>query len=680
MSTARRHGILIGLTAALLSSLLWFTGVLEGWENTTWTWRVATLARPGEHTEEIRLILLDQAALDWGQEENGLPWPWPREVYGPILDFCARAEARVVAFDVLFTEPSAYGVPDDEALGAAIERQGAFVGARFLKVQPGELAASGVTEPVGEIGGAAGMLANVSDLPDPDGVFRRAGLVREWEGELVPSLGVATWQLANDNAGITLDGGRLRLGDRTAPVTIPVAGDGTALLRFRGRAEVFPTFGAAAIIQSELRLLEGAEPPVDPEEFRDAYVLFGFSAPGLLDLRPTPLNSVSPGVLVHATVLDNLLGDDFMREAGGFAALLGILLLGLLAGLTATAVHGMRASLLAALLFVTAPLALGFAAYECGWWWPVLPGTVAVALAFFGGMVRNYAVEGRQRRFIKSAFRHYLSPAVIERILDDPNALELGGERRELTILFSDLQGFTSLSEQLDPLELTALLNDYLTEMTDIILEEGGTLDKYEGDAIMAFWNAPLLQPDHAARACRAAVRCQQRLAALRDDYLARAGRELIARIGVHTGEVVVGNMGSKQRFDYTVLGDAANLASRLEGANKAYDSRTMVSEATRVSAGDAVRSRPLGSLQVVGRKAAVEVHELIDLGGAAVSESTTRFTAAIEHCRAGELAEAQALFEGLPRDPVAARYAARCREAIETGEAFRGHWNLTSK
>ena len=676
MSTARRHGLLIGLAASALALGLWFSRTLEGWENTTWTWRVSTLASPSEHTDEIRLILLDQAALDWGQEENGLPWPWPREVYAPILDFCARAEAKVVAFDVLFTEPSAYGVPDDEALGAAIERYGAFVGARFLEVEPGELAANGVTDPVPEIAGTAARVANVSDAPDADGVFRRAGLVREWEGALVPSLGVAAWQQVHGDEKCTLQDGELLLGDRT----VPVAEDGTALLRFPGRADEFRTYGAAAIIQSELRLLEGGEPPVDPEEFRDAYVLFGFSAPGLLDLRPTPLNPVSPGVLVHATVLDNLLADDFMRETGGFATLLGTLLLGGFAALVATAVHGIRGSLIAAVGLLPLPAVAGFAAYGLGWWWPILPGTVAVAVALFGDMVRNYAVEGRQRRFIKSAFRHYLSPAVIDRILVDPSALELGGERRELTIFFSDLQGFTSLSEQLDPLELTALLNDYLTEMTNIILDEGGTLDKYEGDAIIAFWNAPLLQPDHAARACRAAVRCQQRLAALRDGYRARAGRDLVARIGMHTGEVVVGNMGSAQRFDYTVLGDAANLASRLEGANKAFDSYTMVSEATRASAGDVVLSRPLGAVQVVGRKEAVEVHELLDLGGAAVSEATTRFTRAIELCRAGELAEAEAIFAALPDDAVAAKYAARCREAIESGEEFRAQWNLTSK
>ena len=660
--------------AARLLALL--TGVLDGLENATWTWRVAAMAKPGPHTDEIRVILLDQAALDWGEKENGLSWPWPREVYGPILDFCARGGARVVAFDVLFTEASAYGVADDEALAAAIERQGAFVGARFLDVEPGRLAADAVTEPIPEVAGAASFLANVSDTSDADGVFRRAGLVREWEGELVPSLGVAAWQRATGETKIERGAGRLHVGDRS----VPVAGDGSAILRFRGGNDVFRTYGAAAILQSELRLLEGEEPSVRPEEFREAYVLFGFSAPGLLDSRPTPLSPVTPGVLIHATVLDNLLSNDFLRPAPWFATALGTLLIGLLVGLLATAMHGMRASVLATVLVLPTPVVVGFAAYALGWWWPVLPGVLAAGGALFGGMIRNYAVEGRQRRFLKSAFRHYLSPAVIERILVDPKALQLGGERRELTILFSDLAGFTSLSEVLDPEALTTLLNDYLTEMTDIILDEGGTLDKYEGDAILAFWNAPLAQPDHAARACRAAVRCQERLAAKRADYEARCGRLLVARIGLHTGEVVVGNMGSKQRFDYTVLGDAANLASRLEGANKAFGSGTMVSEATRVQAGDAVLSRPLGTIQVVGRREAVEVHELVGLGGQGPTDAAARFTAAVAHCCAGELAAAAALFAELPEDPVAVRYAARCREALEGGEDFRGAWNLTSK
>lgn len=676
MPSARRHGLMIGAGAAALALILWFSHALDGWERTSWDWRVRLLAKPGPDTEHVVLVLLDQASLDWGQQENGLSWPWPREVYGPILDFCARGGARAVAFDVLFTEPSTYGVWDDEALAAAAARSGVFIGARFLNVRPGELVASGVTDPIPELA-AVGLLANVSDAPDPDGIMRSAGLVRSFDGALIPSLGLGAWLVgAGIDADPVMEDGELRFGDHR----VPIAPDGTALLRYRGSPDVFPTFSAASVIQSELRLLEGEEPTIDPDVFRDKIVLFGFSAPGLLDLRPTPTSRVSPGIVVHATVVDNLLSDSFMRTAPNAAAGLGILVLALAVGVMITAGVRTRGTVLIALVTLPLPALLGCAAYAAGLWWPVLPATAAVATALFGGLARNFAVEGKQRRFIKSAFKHYLSPDVIERILVDPDALRLGGERRELTIMFSDLAGFTSLSEGLDPIELTSLLNDYLTDMTDIILEEGGTLDKYEGDAIIAFWNAPLEQPDHAARACRAAVRCQRKLAERRPAFRERCGRDLTMRMGLHTGHVVVGNMGSHQRFDYTVLGDAANLASRLEGANKAFASDTMISGATLAQACDSVMVRDLGTVCVVGRGEPVAVHQLIGLAGEERPAAIRNFDAGLARLRAGEIEAALAAFEDLSDDPVAVCFADRCRAARDAGEPFLGDWNLTSK
>jgi adenylate cyclase len=448
--------------------------------------------------------------------------------------------------------------------------------------------------------------------------------------------------------------------------------NGTALLRYRGAPDVFTTYSAAGVIQSELRLLEGGEPTIDPASLADKYVLFGFSAPGLLDLRPTPVSRVSPGVLVHATALDNLLSDGFMNDLSRWMTIFGTVLMGLLAGLMVTAVTGTKQTvpLTAGLLLI--PAGVGMIAYPLGWWAPVLPGTVAAAASVFGGLVRNYAVEGRKRRFIKSAFQHYLSPAVIEKVLVDPDALSLGGERRELTIMFSDLEGFTSLSEGLDPESLTTLLNDYLTDMTDIILEEGGTLDKYEGDAILAFWNAPLDQPDHAERACRAAVRCQQKLAERRHEFRERCGKDMYARIGMHTGVVVVGNMGSRQRFDYTVLGDAANLASRLEGANKAFGSHLMISEVTREQAGDGFDFRPLGPIRVVGRKEPVEVFELGFEGAGAEREA---FAGALAVWRTGDMAQANEMFGAIVTDPVAQACAKMCEDNGD--EAV---WNLMRK
>jgi adenylate cyclase len=270
---------------------------------------------------------------------------------------------------------------------------------------------------------------------------------------------------------------------------------------------------------------------------------------------------------------------------------------------------------------------------------------------------------------------------VIERILEDPDQLRLGGERRELTILFSDLAGFTSLSEGLDPQELTHLLNDYLSEMSEFILAAGGTLDKYEGDAIIAFWNAPLSQPDHALAACRAALKCNQRLLQRAPEYEKRLGRALWARIGINTGPVVVGNMGSRQRFDYTVLGDAANLASRLEGANKVFGTPLMVSEDTWKQTRGELRGRKLGRLKVVGRRESVVVYQPLAKADRKVSHEMEVFAQGLDLVEKRKWQAALSCFKTIETDPAAKAYIHKLSQlASESPDAWDGVWNLTNK
>jgi adenylate cyclase len=332
--------------------------------------------------------------------------------------------------------------------------------------------------------------------------------------------------------------------------------------------------------------------------------------------------------------------------------------------------------------FVLVPLAAGFGMYRLGWWWPVMVQEVAVLLALGIGEIVNYSTEGKQKRFIKGAFKQYLSGEVIEQMLKNPDQLKLGGEKRELSIFFSDLQGFSAISEKLGPVALTALLNDYLTDMSDIIMEEGGTVDKYEGDAIIAFWNAPLTQADHAVRACQAALRCQRKLNERRPEFYERTGVQLFMRIGIHTGDVVVGNMGSHNRFNYTVLGDAANLASRLEGANKPFGTFFMVSEVTWSQARVAgFHAREIGSIMVVGRKAPVKVFEVLGLGDEPAPPWLAGWEKALLCLRVGKWKDARELFAGWPDDPLARKYLQLCDELLAGSLAgWDGIWKLTEK
>ncbi|MBN1973867.1 MAG: adenylate/guanylate cyclase domain-containing protein [Sedimentisphaerales bacterium] len=689
------RGILIGLVAAVTALAAWHFGWLESWEAPTWTWRAKFFSQRENISPEIKLVLLDQASLDWAKNENDWGWPWPREVYGAITSFCKRGEAKVFAMDMLFTEPSVYGVSDDESLGEALKTSLPTI----LAIQPGgnqstwpqkitrpaidsNLPDVTIYEnflfPVQEIASGAASFGHVTGTPDKDGVYRRIMPFCRFDNADIPALGLASWLTVNkESNSITKSTKKISLGNKK----IPVDKNGDVILRFRGNSASTQAVSAAAVIQSELRLRDGEEPVLSPEIFKNCYVFLGCSAPALLDLRPVPIDPKCPGAALHTTFVDNLLTDSFIAEASKSWIISGVIITSIAAALSLTCGSSWWQTSLFSVLWLVVPVFIGFAAYAKGFWWPVIVQSSGAAISIVGTLAVNYLVEGRQKTFIKQAFRHYLSSEVIEKIIRDPSHLQLGGEKRELTIMFTDLAGFSSFSEKLDPVELTALLNDYLTEMTDIIMSEGGTLDKYEGDAIIAFWNAPLEQFDHAARACRAALRCQRRLAELREVYKKRTGTILRMRAGLNTGDVVVGNMGSHKRFNYTILGDAANLASRLEGANKAFGTETMISENTWRLVSKEFLGRKLADLRVVGKKNAVPVYELTGFNTETAPDGWEVFSVGRKHFNEGNFKEAIDIFSKLPEDPAAKNYIRRCEQLCNNPpSSWDGVWELTEK
>ena len=699
------QGLLIGLIGGAIGLVYWSAGALDRLEARTYDWRAARLARPAPTTDRIRLILLDQASLDWAQSEYGLGWPWPRELHAAIIAFCRLAEARALAMDVLFTEPSVYGVEDDRRLGStmaeglptvaplfAAHATGAATAWPAAVPRPDRLRAGDAfgpaprlpraVFPIAEVAQNSAVPATVFGNPDADGITRRLAPFVVFDGVLVPSLGIAAWlagsplgpapRLLRSGGGFDLDGHR-----------VPVDAHGAALLRYRGPSQTHRAYNAAQVIEAFSVMQDGRPSPIPLEGFRDRYVLYGFSAPGLMDLKATPVSPIHTGVEIHATMLDNLLAGDILRHAPVPATAACVLLLALAVGVL---LRLARTPLLAALvLFLTLPIPalLGLAAYRAGFWLPMTPMLAAWAHAVPIALLVNHAVEGRQKRFIKNAFAQYLSPLVIDALIREPDRLQLGGVARELTIFFSDLEGFTSLSEGLSPQALTHLLNTYLTAMTEVIHGEGGTIDKYEGDAIIAFWNAPVPQPDHAARAVRAALTCTARLRAMQPELSALAPRPFNARIGLNTGTVVVGNMGSRLRFDYTFLGDAGNLASRLEGANKILGSRVLVSAFTQRQLPDGFRLRDLGAIRVVGRSQALRVFEPLDARQAEeMAPLLAEFADALERYERGAFDEARARFERwADQDGPSRAYAAHCqRLALTRPEAWDGVWTLTEK
>jgi adenylate cyclase len=450
---------------------------------------------------------------------------------------------------------------------------------------------------------------------------------------------------------------------------IPLDERGNLLLKYRGPSRSHKRFSAANVISSEARVRHNLPPIYPPEAFAGKWVLVGLTAPGLLDLKASPLGGVYPGVEVHATLLDNLIQGDFLKTPPTWA--LWVWTLALAAFIAAAVLLSPRLSvtLVAFVLTVFICLSLTVLAFWQGVWAdPVLPGA-ALALSFGLSTAYSYATEGRQKRYIRGMFGQYMSEAVISHLLAHPEKLKLGGERRRVTLFFSDLAGFTTISERLDAETVVTLLNDYLSAMTEIILEEEGTVDKFEGDAIMALWGAPLDQGDQAVRACRAALRQQAALAELNQRFAGLQLPPLAMRIGLNTGEAIVGNLGSAKRFDYTVIGDTVNLASRLEGLNKFYKTTIMASEETALDCNNVVAFRELDLVAVKGKEKPVRVFEVVALKDDLPPELEARnreFAQALELYRQGDYPGAKAgftaLLEKFPEDGPAQTFLGRCR------------------
>ena len=697
---AIRVAVIVAVTVAVvlvLEGLLLFQRPENMWYDS----RMVRTASSHGPSDEIAVVLLDQDSLDWAQQELGWSWPWPRSAYGDIVSYFNLGGAASLAFDVLFTEPSVYGPQDDAAFVQACAEYGRVVQTVYFEASQGrdslwkeafpqpplqnDLAqASAISSdedllfPIDSIATSAAVLGNITGSSDWDKVIRRAKAYRPYQSYLVPTLGVAPLFAAGE--------------DGPDPELEPKNG---RLLRFQPSLDSYVPYSAGQILQSYYAIQAGQEPLLESDMFQDMYVFFGFYAPGLFDICTTPMSAVYPGVGVHITQLDNYLQDSFLSPTTFPVEVALVVVLAFLGAVPLSLAEIFRLHKLNVLvsvawmaIFGLLFVVLSYGVFAAGFVLPMMPPLVALVLAFFSAMVVSYRQEGRQRRYLKSAFRHYLSPAVIDTLIAHPESLVLGGERRHISIFFSDVQGFTSISERLSPEELTSLLNDYLSQMTDILLESGGTIDKYEGDAIIAFWNAPVELHDHGRRAVEAMIRCQEKLAQLRPQLEQRAGRPFYMRVGINTGDAVVGNMGSSSRFDYTMLGDSVNLAARLEGLNKQFGTYSMCSAASKEEAlafGTELRFRELARVAVVGKKEAVTVFEPMNANEYAERQAVLdAFSQGLQLFYQGKFPEALEAFSAIQKeDAPAAHYVAKCRELLENPpdlSSWEGVWVATSK
>jgi adenylate cyclase len=581
---------------------------------------------------ETVIVMIDEQTI----EELGR-WPVPRGKMAELVNTLHRAGAKAIGIDILFAEHESTTVADANARGeyaddAALARAIADAGnvalpftfkfggllesaadpyltragyARIHKsrdVRPITLKPTGVLLPIP-------MLAEVAALGhtlvafDIDGAPRYDYPALEYDLDYFPSMAVRIVQLFLEVPWneVTVELGQ---GIALGPVHVPTDPQMRLLVNYPGPSRTFPTYSLA-------KVLSGTVPDA---VFRDRVVLVGANAIGARDSFQSPFTAVMPGVERLAAVVDSILHERQIRrtESAPWVEGASMLAASLVLGFTVS-----RLSLAAASLYGIA-LVAAFAAWaqialsRYGLWFASAVPIVAIILSFIALSLYRYGLLDRERRHIRHAFQRYLAPQMVDRLLSNQKLPELGGERRELTILFCDLRGFTSLSERLDPAVLTRMVNEFFAMATEAIQEQGGTIDKYIGDAIMAFWNAPTDQPDHASLACRAALRMLKRI----EEFNASAASNgdlppLHVGIGINTGPCTVGNFGSSRRFDYSAIGDAVNVAARLEGETKAYGISILLGPETAAQVTH-FAILPIDRIRPRGRAEALEIFALV--------------------------------------------------------------------
>ena len=464
------------------------------------------------------------------------------------------------------------------------------------------------TFPIPPLMAAAASIGHVNMIPELDGSTRYEALVIESRGYYYPSLGIEAVRVA---AGLDPSALTMTFGESVglADIVIPIDARSRVLIDYAGPVGTIPHVPAADVLQGK-----------GLERVKDRAVFVGATAPGLFDLRVTPVSAIMPGVEKHANMAANILDRRFIvRPVWGELVEAGsIVLLPLLLALVVPALRPYP-SIAMTLVIWAALFGAGHYAFRQGQWVNLVYPSLALLVTFIASTVYRFVFEERQRQYTRRAFQQYVSPEVVERIMQNPQALQFGGELRTLTVLFSDIRDFTTFTEKHDPQLVVQMLREYLTEMTRIVIEEGGTLDKYIGDAVMAEFGAPIAYPDHALRGCRAALRMNAEVERLTAKWLAEDKEPFRIGLGVNTGTMVVGNLGSEQLFDYTVIGDEVNLGARLESLNKDYqtDKHIIISDGTYEAAGDAIEVRRLGEVKVKGKTRPVVVYELLGLAAA---------------------------------------------------------------
>ena len=688
------YAFIIATVATLLVSSLFASGLLQRLEWLSYDWRMEKTQATSAASPTVAVVLIDDASLKALEPIAGR-WPWPRSIYADLLDFIALGQPQAVLFDVTFSERALNtdGTPglneEDQRLAEATEQYPFVYHATRLLLDPTDdgnthqlnqplpaafperlsidarlkAHASGFTgisnnsyyTPFPELLAVTAGIGVVDVNSDADGVYRRARLMHRYGDALYPSLSVTAWLDSVKPKAVSFANNSAQFDN----VRIPLDTNEQYLVKYFNR---YNTYSVSGLLASMKMIQDGelSHLLVDPAEFKDKIVFIGASAAGLEDLKNTPVDARLPGVFVHASIAANILSNDFLQPLNTWVTYLSIFLFATVTSLWVMLVRLHSVRFIAPGVAAIAATYASLYAFEHNWVVELIPPLLSLMLAWLGAVATLVFTESREKRKFRRMMGQYLSPAVLASVLQnrDGHASAEIGSRERVTVLFSDIRSFTEMSEQLPPEQVVDILNHYFSAMTDAIFAHEGTIDKFIGDAIMAFWGAPLRIEDHALKATRAALAMQERLIDVNKWLNEKNLPPLSIGIGLHTGEVILGNIGSEHKLDYTIIGDNVNLGSRTEGLTKTYGCTLLVTEPTYTDLKGTVPCRLVDLVRVKGKTQPVRVYAPLLDPSASSSEQTqeanllaSRADTAFQHYLARDWVNALHGLDQLPND-----------------------------
>lgn len=647
----------------------------------------------------IVLVAIDNSSLQYAQEFD-IQWPWPREFYALITDYLAEKGAKAVLYDIQFYESdynradlsasdsdnrfaeslnsyrnTILGVqlsPDSSLIPNDIERFTLKIDGKLDNYTP---QMSGAQFPISLLREKVDYLGVINIQPDDDGVIRRCPLFYKLNQHYLPQMSFNAYlQLINqDNVQQT----NLRFDNHTLFINnkaVKLDHSNNYLINWYGNGGVegvFKYLPIKSLIQSASANMYGNQPVISDQFFKDKFVIIGATADGLMDLKTSPYSKVMPGMEIWATILSNFNNNHHIRFIPDLFLFITLLLLSFLVSWIFVRLKSLYANLLIiALLLITIFSIMSLWQFRI--YFNLVIPVIVLLLSYLFIVFVSYMIEGRSKKEIRQIFTRYLHPDIIETLIKNPDQIDMGGEEIEATVMFSDIYNFTTYSEGKHPKQLVQDLNEYFTTITNIILDHNGLLDKYTGDGLMAVFGAPLPRTDHAFLACKAAVlhkKFAQQIAMKSNSPASFF--HLNTRLGINSGILVAGNIGSEKRMDYTAIGDPVNLSARLEGVNKVFKTQIIISESTWKFVQNDFVCRELDYLRVKGKTEPTRIYELIDEHNSLTSyDWINDYLEALHLYREGKFDRAKYQFEKLflsvIKDNASATMAERCDYLIK--------------